>query len=376
MNDQWADTSGGSILIVDDTEYIQRLLSQMLTSKGYQVQTVGSGAAALATVREAPPDLILLDIMMPEMDGYEVCQRLKADPQTRDIPIIFISALEQTDQKVKAFAVGGVDYVTKPFQIKEVLARVAAHLSLRALQKQLQATHDELARQLEELQARNEELDAFARALAHDLKTPLTSVIGFADMLEKLHRTLADEEVEELLRTIARNGRKMDRIIDELTLLARLRQVERVDIAPLNMAAIVDKALRRLADTIEEHQADVVVPDNWPVALGYGPWVEEVWVNAIRQAIEYGGRPPRVEIGATVETDGGVRFWVWDNGPGLGPEGRTGPLTPSGQYGGTGRGRGLGQVIVRRIMEKLGRRASIESAEDGGSVFSFTLRGA
>jgi len=247
MNDQQTDTPKGSILIVDDTVHIQYLLSQMLVGEGYKVRAVANGAQALAAVQATPPDLILLDIMMPEMDGYEVCRHLKADAQTRDIPIVFISALEETEEKVKAFAIGGVDYVTKPFQPKEVLARVATHLSLRALQKQLQAASHELATQLEELQARNEELDTFARAVARDLKAPLTSIIGFADMLEKIHATLSDEELRESLRTIVSNGRKMDKIIDELLFLAGVRQAERVDIKPLDMAAIANAALQRLS---------------------------------------------------------------------------------------------------------------------------------
>jgi sigma-B regulation protein RsbU (phosphoserine phosphatase) len=134
----------GNILIVDDTPANLRLLSQMLAEQGYQVRPVPDGPLALAATRAEPPDLILLDIRMPEMSGYEVCEHLKADAQTRDIPIIFISALDATKDKIKAFAVGGVDYVTKPFQFGEVLARVETHLALRKLQKQLQDANKKL----------------------------------------------------------------------------------------------------------------------------------------------------------------------------------------------------------------------------------------
>jgi sigma-B regulation protein RsbU (phosphoserine phosphatase) len=126
-----------SILIVDDAPANLRLLSQMLSKRGYGVRAATSGKRALASVRKAPPDLILLDIKMPSMDGYEVCRRLKADPSTRNIPVIFISALDEIQDKVQAFATGGVDYVTKPFQIEEVMARAETHLALRRLQKQL-----------------------------------------------------------------------------------------------------------------------------------------------------------------------------------------------------------------------------------------------
>jgi sigma-B regulation protein RsbU (phosphoserine phosphatase) len=135
-------------LIVDDTPINLRLLGQMLVEHGYQVRPVPDGAMALDAVHAKPPDLILLDILMPGMDGYEVCEQLKGDAQTRDIPIIFISALDATEDKVKAFAVGGVDYVTKPFQIEEVLARVETHLALRRLQKQLQDANRRMEREL------------------------------------------------------------------------------------------------------------------------------------------------------------------------------------------------------------------------------------
>jgi two-component system, sensor histidine kinase and response regulator len=127
----------GDILIVDDTPDNLRLLSTMLEEKGYEVRSVTNGTTALMGIQAQPPDLILLDINMPTMTGYEVCERLKADPNTQEIPIIFISALSEVFDKVKAFAVGGVDYITKPFQVEEVLARIKNQLTVRRLQAQL-----------------------------------------------------------------------------------------------------------------------------------------------------------------------------------------------------------------------------------------------
>jgi sigma-B regulation protein RsbU (phosphoserine phosphatase) len=137
------------ILIVDDTPANLRLLSQMLTNQGYSVRAVTSGARALESVRASIPSLILLDIRMPDMDGYEVCNELKNNERTRDIPVIFISALNEIEDKVKAFKLGGVDYITKPFQLEEVLARTETHLALRNLQKQLQDAIDKFERELQ-----------------------------------------------------------------------------------------------------------------------------------------------------------------------------------------------------------------------------------
>jgi sigma-B regulation protein RsbU (phosphoserine phosphatase) len=148
MSNQRTEAVSESILIVDDTPANLRLLSQMLTEQGYGVRAVTSGARALASARAAPPDLVLLDIKMPDMNGYEVCEQLKADPLTRNIPVIFISALDEIQDKVQAFSVGGVDYITKPFQFKEVLARTETHLSLRKLQKQLRDANRKMEQEL------------------------------------------------------------------------------------------------------------------------------------------------------------------------------------------------------------------------------------
>ena len=130
------------ILIVDDTLPNLKLLSQMLTERGFQVRAALNGTRALAAIQASPPDLILLDVVMPEMDGYELCQRLKADEYTRDIPVLFISSLSETEDKVKGFAVGGLDYITKPFQLEEVLARIETHLKLRHLQMEVRAQEE------------------------------------------------------------------------------------------------------------------------------------------------------------------------------------------------------------------------------------------
>lgn len=148
MNSDRPDALHGNILIVDDTPNNLRLLSTILTEEGYEVGKALSGPIALRSVQAAPPDLILLDINMPEMNGYEVCERLKADEQTKEIPVIFISALDDVLDKVKAFSVGGVDYITKPFQAQEVLARVQNHLNIQALQNALRKEQEKSERLL------------------------------------------------------------------------------------------------------------------------------------------------------------------------------------------------------------------------------------
>lgn len=370
MHDPTPETSSrGNILIVDDTPANLRLLSNMLAERGYKVRSVISGKMALTTARAAPPDLILLDIRMPEMDGYEVCEQLKADEDTHDIPIIFISALDAAQDKVKAFTVGGVDYVTKPFQLEEVLARVETHLALRNLQKSLQ-------HQIIERDKLIAELDAYAHTVAHDLKNPLGTLIGFSNMLETSYTELSDEQMRLCVSTMAKSGRKMTNIIEELLLLASVRKMDDVKIEPLDMAAVVAEALDRLAYMVAEYQAEIVTPEVWPTALGYGPWVEEIWVNYVSNALKYGGQQPQVEMGATLlnEPDSQAQFWVRDSGAGLSPEDQACLFTPFTQiHQARAEGHGLGLSIVQRIAEKLGGNVGVESEVGHGSVFFFTL---
>ncbi len=147
-----ATHAGAEILVVDDVRENLRLLVRLLAERGYKVRPVSNGRMAITAAQIAPPDLILLDILMPELDGYQVCQQLKADEATRHIPIIFISALHEQMDIVRAFTVGGVDYITKPFQTEETLARVHTHLTIGKLQKELAQKNRELEAQNARLQ--------------------------------------------------------------------------------------------------------------------------------------------------------------------------------------------------------------------------------
>lgn len=221
-----------------------------------------------------------------------------------------------------------------------------------------------------------EEMDAFAHTVAHDLKNPVGLIIGFAELEQKSVVTSSDD-LQQSLQVIARVGHKMNNIIEELLLLAGVRQTQ-VEAKPLDMTSILAEAQSRLSDVIQEQRAEIVVqqPGAWPVALGHAPWVEEVWINYISNGIKYGGRPPHLELGATAQDDGRVRFWIRDNGPGLTPEERGRmfiPFTRLAQARATGHG--LGLSIVRRIVERLGGQVGVESEglPGRGSVFYFTL---
>jgi signal transduction histidine kinase len=259
-------------------------------------------------------------------------------------------------------------------------AIASARLYDQALQEILQRiqTEDELRQRTLELEARNAELDAFAHTVAHDLKSPMAGLIGLSTMLESCIDEFSSATVDDLLHRITQAGFKITNIINALLLLSSLRR-EEVQGEALDMADIVSEAQKRLADLVAERQTEISAPDEWPAAVGYAPWVEEVWVNYISNALKYGGEAdeevsPRIELGFDEMTDLHVRFWVRDNGPGLTPEAQASLFTPFTRlHQVRAEGHGLGLSIVQRIVEKLGGEVGVESQVSQGSVFYFTL---
>jgi signal transduction histidine kinase len=234
-----------------------------------------------------------------------------------------------------------------------------------------------LRRRTAELQARNEELDAFAHWAAHDLRNPLTLIVGYAKALEEEIGRMSLPEVSSVLETITQTGQRMSRIIDGLLILAGLR-AEAVELELLDMAAIVEEAQKHLTPLLTKYQPEISLPKAWPTVIGFAPWVTQVWMNYLSNAIKYGGRPPRLALGFSPAAGGFIRFWVRDNGPGLSAEQQAKLFTPFARLkpvdsAGPGQdSHGLGLSIVRRIIERLGGEVGAESSEHG-SEFFFTL---
>jgi len=245
----------------------------------------------------------------------------------------------------------------------------------RQAEMALHESKETLRLQNEQLQVRNRELNAYARTVAHDLKNPLGVLTTMAEVLAESYTTMPPEQLGEYLQSMARSGHKAGQIVEALLLLAGVRE-RTIILQPIDMAGIVAEALERLAQPINQYQAELIAPPTWPTVLGYAPWVEEVWVNYISNGLKYGGQPPRLELGVTLQDNDMVRFWIKDNGPGLTPEAQAQLFTEFTQLEpGRADGYGLGLSIVRRIVEKLGGQVSVESqdAPGQGSIFSFTL---
>ncbi|HDQ35060.1 MAG TPA: PAS domain S-box protein [Chloroflexi bacterium] len=225
-----------------------------------------------------------------------------------------------------------------------------------------------------QLEARNRELDAFAHTVAHDLKAPLSTVIGYAEVIADAPTTFTTDELSQHLQLIAEHARKMNHIINALLLLASVREQDEIKLVPLEMADIIAEVQTRIADLAAEYNAEIAYPNDWPTALGYAPWIEEVWVNYLSNALKYGGEPPHITLGATPIAPDQVRFWVCDDGTGLTPEEQARLFTPFEQLHQLRiSGHGLGLSIVRRIAERLGGSVGVTSEPGHGSTFYFTL---
>ena len=257
-----------------------------------------------------------------------------------------------------------------PVEVSSCLVRAQGNEVIQSFVRNIEV-RKKMEGEREELIA---DLDSFADTVAHDLKSPLSIVLGYAYYLEEKWASLEPAEVENMLYTFTRNTERLVSIVDELLLFANVRKKEDIARKPIDTNVIVAEVEARLARLIEESQVELIKPDGWPGAISYAPWVDEIWANYISNAIKYGGKPPRVELGATLEDNQMVRFWVKDNGAGIEPDKLSRLFEKFDRLGEVRiEGHGLGLSIVKRIVEKLGGEVAVESTIGQGSTFSFTL---
>lgn len=223
------------------------------------------------------------------------------------------------------------------------------------------------------LQVSNEELKAFAHTVAHDLKGPIGRMMGFSEIILRDRERMSTEELDDFLQIIANNSQKMNGIVDALLLLSTVRQKD-VQRAPVDMMSCLLEAKLRVDLQYTDQHVEILVPETLPTSWGYAAWITEVWVNYLSNAIKYGGNPPTIQVGATAQDDGKVRYWVRDNGQGLTPEQCAQLFTPFTRFHEVhAPGHGLGLSIVHRIIEKLGGEVGVESQVGFGSTFYFIL---
>jgi len=357
-----------SVLLVDDTIENLRLLSKMLGEKGYDVRAVTNGRQALIAVDQETPDLILLDINMPEMNGYEVCRQLKARPASRDIPIMFLTALNDTADKLRAFDAGAVDFITKPFQFEEVQARVRTHLELRRTTRELADSYSAL-RSLEGMR------DDLVHMIVHDMGSPLTAVLA---RLEALCLTLdsLDEEAREDLESAAQSVLAVTAMTHDLLDVSRLEagkmHLQRV---VFDLARLAGEVCANLGASDVGRPIRVETPGVVEVSCDQA-MVRRILENLVSNGIKHtpAGSPLRVVIRSL---PGRARVEVHDSGSGVAPGDRARIFEKFGTIEAR-RTRGyhsvgLGLAFCKLAVEAHGGSIGVDAGVPVGSTFWFEV---
>ena len=355
------------ILVVDDISKNLQVVGTLLRREGYRIVPATSGAQALERVRAETPDLILLDLMMPDMDGLEVCRRLKADALTLPIPVIFLTASNEMEHLVQGFEVGAVDYVTKPFNPPELLARVRTHLELKH-------ARDTIVRYGQELSRLNEEKNEFMGIAAHDLRSPLGTIQGFSNLLLD-DPEMGREEREDFTRRISDTATRMSEMVQNLLDANRIERGEmKLNLAPTELSAPLSGVVEAYRPRAAAKQQSVHLQNETPpVTVLVDPSVlVQVLENLVSNAVKYS--PPGKDIFLRLKKlPGAVRCEVQDEGPGLSAEdqkklfGKFARLSakPTGGEHATG----LGLSIVKKMVEAMNGQVWCESEPGRGALF-------
>lgn len=358
-----------SVLVVDDTPENIDVLVGILRDT-YAVRVAANGERALRLAADRPPDLVLLDIMMPGIDGFEVCRRLKADPALQDVPVVFISALDRVQDKIEAFSSGGVDYVTKPFQPAEVEARVATHLELRRKRRELAEALGQL-RDLERLR------DSLVHMVVHDLRSPLTGVLGMAEILrDELDEQLTDQHKQDFDEMLT-SGNTLREMVSSVLDVSRMEAGEMpLDREVCDVEPMIEEALTSLVALVKH--CHVVFDPPAPPVMAYcdREVTRRIIANLVSNAIKFTPHSGEVRI-AVGSKDELVEIRVVDTGPGIPPEYSERIFEKFGQVDGRQEGRkystGLGLAFCKLAVEAHGGQIGVDSELGKGSTFWFTL---
>ena len=380
-----SETGNGNILVVDDTPQTLQLLVTILSGANYTVRPADSGALALASALAYPPELVLLDVNMPEMSGFEVCRQLKQNPATQAIPVVFLSGLTDLDDRVQGFQLGAVDFVAKPFQRDELLARVSTHLQLARLQKDLTS---EVAKQTRDLQGAYQELakasrlkDEFLSTMSHELRTPLTAVIGMAQILHAGAYGPLNREQAEAIEVVEGSGRKLLQMINDILdyIQVDAGKVE-LQLAECPIVELVNAVLENVRSKAAEKHIELSCRFYQQESL---LWLDvrhmrRVLLILLDNAVKFtssGGNVGIIVRNSIVQHR--IEFEVWDGGPGIAEADLPKLFKPFLQLdGGLNRsheGSGLGLALAGKLARLLGGEIRVTSQLNAGSRFIVSL---
>jgi two-component system, sensor histidine kinase and response regulator len=365
-----------NILIVDDTPSNLRLLSSMLTQQGYEVRSAISGAVALMAVQSIQPDLVLLDINMPNMNGYQVCTQLKANPETQEIPVIFLSALGEAIDKVQGFRAGGVDYITKPFQVEEVLARVENQLMLRKTQVELQQAKNDALWALEQEKELNRLKSEFVSMISHDFRTPLTTIQGFSELLRTSRDRISPEMQLRYFNKIDGAVEQLLHLLDEVLLIGRTEvgklqcQPQLIELEPFCQDLIETAQL----DSTTPHPIELTVAENCYQANLDPTLLRQILTNLLSNAIKYSPDGGLIQL-ELAQQDTQLKVQLRDRGIGIPAESLNHLFDAfyRSQNVNQIRGSGLGLAVVKRCVEAHQGAIEISSQEGDGTTVTVFL---
>ena len=369
------DHRGARLLLVDDQPANLDVLGELLEAEGYRISMVPSGPIALKVAAQARPDLVLLDVMMPEMDGYEVC-RLKASDQTRDIPVVFITGRTQQEDLVAGFQAGGVDYITKPFQDEEVLVR-ETHVRMARMNAHIQQQNQALEEANRQVQEANRLKSDFLARMSHDLRTPMNAIVGYTRILLRKSKDALEERQYRNLGNIRLCADNLLALLNDILDLSRIEadridlREEEVDLGDLarTCAASVESLLKPGVE-LRLELAPIA-----PVRTDQDR-LRRVLMNLLGNAVKF------TDSGAITlalkQGNGTVELSVADTGVGISPDDlphifdEFRQVEQAGQN--KGEGSGLGLAIAKKSVELLGGDIGVESQLGSGTCFWVRLK--
>jgi two-component system, sensor histidine kinase and response regulator len=362
------ESEAARLLIVDDDRINRELLGDLLQAMGYRTLAAASGEAAIATAIAERPDLVILDVMMPGMNGFDVCRALKSDPRTESIPVVFVTALSHTSDRVQAIEVGGDDFLTKPFSQPLLLARIRSLLKLSEANRRV----EEALRRTRELERSKDDL---MRMIVHDLRSPLGAVMATMEMLLDGDIGALPADHARLLADARERGLDVLGLVEDLLDVARLED-SRLPVSPepVSVREFLDEVATSWRVRAERHGARIVIGDATPsLVLADRGLLRRIVGNLLGNAVRHGGAGVTVTLSAGVR-GGRVRLTVQDDGPGVPDEAQEEIFHRYTRLPGPDRsGSGLGLAFCRLATEAQGGRIRLESTSGEGAAFHVEL---